>query len=41
MARKKNERNILKEKKLLPRITEGNIRKTKERGGKKFHGNFG
>jgi hypothetical protein len=32
-----NERNILEEKKLLPRITEGNVRKTKGRGGKRFH----
>jgi hypothetical protein len=35
-----NERNILEENKLLPIITEGNIRKTKERGGKRFHGKY-
>ncbi len=36
-----NEINILEEKKLLlPRITEGNVRKTKKRDGKRFHGKY-
>jgi hypothetical protein len=35
-----NKRNILEENKLLLRIAEGNTRKTKERGGKRFYGKY-
>jgi hypothetical protein len=36
-----NERNILEEKKLLPRITEGNVRKTKARAERDFMRSIG